>query len=202
MNELRDLKIEGIGTSYGGEYNEVKFDGISKLKDSLKCKLFSSEGMCKSEAEIIADIVKIEGTFNSKANIKAKKISIEGLAKFEKSSISAEEIKAEGSITCSEFSADKIKIDGICKAEKMFGESIEIYSKSDIVSGVLNFFNNSDKSKVQLIECTELKADGLIAYTIRASRVKLGKNCEVNLVEYSESVDIHPEAKVKEIISI
>ncbi len=202
MNELRDLKIEGIGSSYGGEYNRVKLEGMTTIKDNLKCISFSSQGMCKCEAELIADDIRIEGTFRSRGNIKAKKINIEGIAKFEDCSINSDEINAEGVIKCNELSADNIKIEGVCRAEKVFGESIEINPKLGRKKGFFDFFNNYDISKVELIECTELKADGLSADTIRASKVKLGRYCEVNLVEYSEAIDIHPSAKIKELIKI
>lgn len=202
MNELRDLKIEGIGSSYGGEYNRVKLEGMTTIKDDLKCISFHSQGMCKCKAELIADDIRTEGTFNTKGNVKAKKIKIEGIAIFKDSSINTDEINVEGVIKCSELSADNVKIEGVCRAEKIFGESIEINPRLGRKMRLFDIFNSYDISKVKLIECTELKADGLSADTIRASRVKLGRYCEIDLVEYSETVDIHPEAKVKELIKV
>ena len=158
--------------------------------------------MCKCEAELIADDIRTEGTFKAKGNIRAKKIKIEGIAKFEDSSINTDEINVEGVIKCSELSADNVKIEGVCRAEKIFGESIEINPRLGRKIRLFDIFNSYDISKIKLIECTELKADGLSADTIRASKVELGRYCEINLVEYSETIDIHPEAKIKEIIKI
>ena len=90
----------------------------------------------------------------------------------------------------------------MCRAEKIFGESIEINPKAGKRTGFFDFFNSSYASDVKLIECTELNADELSADIIRASKIKIGKRCEVNLVEYSEAIDIHPEAKIKELIKI
>lgn len=202
MSELRDLRIEGIGSSYGGEYNIVKLEGMATIKDNLKCTTFSSEGMCKCEGELIADNIRTEGTFKINGNVKAKKISVEGVAKFIDSCVNADEVYVEGIIKCNELSADKIKIDGVCRVEKIFGESIDINPKASKRAGFFDFFNSSYASDVKLIECTELNADELSAETIRASKIKLGKRCEVNLVEYSEAIDIHPEAKIKELIKV
>lgn len=202
MSELKDLRISGFGSNYGGEYNKVKLEGLITIKDNLKCVTFSSEGMCKCEGELIADEITTEGTFKISGNVRAKKISVEGIARFIDSCVNADQIKSEGVLQCNELSADNIKIDGVCRAEKIFGELIEINPKLTKKSGIFNIFNNADISKVDLIECTELVADGLNADIIRASRVKLGKYCEVNLLEYSESIEIHPEAKVKELVKV
>ena len=201
MSDLRDLKIEGFGSSYGGEYNKVKLEGMTTIKDNIKCVSFVADGMCNLSGELVAEDIITEGTFKIKGNIKTKRMKMEGLANIELS-VNADEIIAEGVIQCNELSADKITIDGVCKASKIFGESIVINSNFKVKVGLFNIFKNPNVSSADLIECTEFKADGLNADIIRASKVTLGKYCSVNLVEYSESIDIHPEAKVKDIIKL
>ena len=167
----------------------------------LKCVDFSAEGMCKCLGSMEAEKIHTEGTFKCIGNIKTKSLYAEGIFKAEKE-VSADVIKLEGMITCEELSADKIEIEGGCKVQKVFGESIKI---NNVSNGRVNFnlfFKPKDLSKAQLIECTELEADILAADVIRASRVKLGRYCSANLIEYSESIDIHPEAKIKEIVKI
>lgn len=202
MTELRDLKIEGIGSCYGGVYNRVKLEGISTIKDNLKCNSFSSEGMCKCEAQIEAVDMNIEGTFKGKGSIRAKKFNAEGYISLKACPVNADEISLEGYIKCGELSADIINIDGVCHTEKIYGESISINPSLNVKPGFNLFFKASNISKAELIECTELKADGLSADIIRASRVKLGKDCEVNLIEYSETVQIHPDAKIKKLVKV
>lgn len=202
MTELRDLKIEGMGSCYGGVYNNVKLEGMSTIKDNLKCKSFSSEGMCKCEGEIETGDMNIEGTFKGTGSIKAKKFNAEGYIKVKNCPINADEISLEGFMVCGELSADIIKIDGVCHAEKIYGESIIINPSINIRGGFNLFFKSSKISKAELIECTELNADVLSADIIRASRVKLGKDCEINVVEYSETADIHPNAKIKKLTKI
>ena len=202
MNELRDLRIEGMGSCYGGVYNNVKLEGMATIKDNLKCNSFSSEGMCRCDGQIETGDMNIEGTFKGTGSIKAKKFNGEGYIKVKNCPINADEINLEGYMTCGELSADIINIDGVCHAEKMFGDSITINPSINIRSGFNLFFKTSNISKAELIECTELNADALSADIIRASRVKLGKDCEVNIVEYSEYADIHPNAKVKNLTKI
>ena len=202
MNELRDLKIEGIGSCYGGEYNSVRLEGMSTIKDNLKCNSFTSEGMCKCEGQIEALEMKTEGTYKGSGNIKAKKFKSEGFFKAQNSSINADVIDVEGFINCSEISADLVNIEGVCHADKIFGERINLNSSVNVGIGFSFFFKPSNISKVNLIECTELKADALTADIIRASKVELGKDCEVNIIEYSEAANIHPNAKIKKLIKI
>lgn len=202
MSELRDLKIEGMGSCYGGEYNNVKLEGMSTIKDNLKCNSFTSEGMCKCEGEIETLDMKTEGTFKGFGNIKAKNFSTEGYFKAKNSSINADVINIEGFIDCGELSADLINVDGVCHANKIFGETINLNPSINIKTGFNFFLKSSNISKAEIIECTELKADALTADIIRASKIKLGKDCEVNYIEYSETADIHPNAKVKKIIKI
>ncbi len=202
MGELRNLIIEGMGSCYGGVYNAVKLEGMSTIKDNLKCNSFSSEGMCKCEGQIETGDMNVEGTFKGFGNIKARKFNSEGYFKAKNFSINADEINVEGLIVCGELSADLIEIDGVCHADKIFGETIVINPSIRTNTGFNLFFKSYNISKAELIECTELKADVLTADIIRASRVSLGKDCEVNIVEYSESADIHPNANVKKIVKI
>lgn len=203
MSELRDLKIEGMGSCYGGTYNKVSIEGMTKIKDNIKCNKFSSEGMCKCEGSIEAEEMNIEGTFKSKNNIKTKSFNGEGIIQIKGASINANTITLEGIIKCEELSADIIDIEGICHVDKLFGDKIIINPTStNVKTGFNLFFKPSDVSKANIIECTELTADLLTADIIRASRVKLGKDCEVNILEYSETADIHPEAKIKKLMKI
>jgi len=201
MSELRDLKIEGMGSCYGGTYDNVKLEGIASIKDDLKCNVFSSEGMCKCEGTIEANEITAEGTFKSTKDIKAKRLKAEGLFTVKQGTVGADSIEMEGCISCNELSADYISIEGVCKVDKLFGDLVKINPGANFRGGFNFFFKQSDVSKARLIECTELVADVLDAEVVRASRVKLGKHC-VDLVEYSESADIHPNAKIKELVKI
>ena len=202
MNELKNLKIEGMGSCYGGEYNEVRLEGMTSVKDDLKCATFSAEGMCKCEGQIDAVDMKVEGTFKACKDIRAKRFNAEGYFRAKNCSVNADEINADGFISCKELSADIISIEGVCHADKIFGESISINPTENASTGFGFIFKSAALSKAELIECTELEADALSADIIRANRVKLGKDCKVNILEYSDTADIHPDAKINKLIKI
>ncbi|HZG57183.1 hypothetical protein [Paenibacillus sp.] len=60
-------------------------------------------------------------------------------------------------------------------------------------------FGRKGALRAELIEGTELDLEWTEARVIRGNRVRVGPGCIAELVEYTEHVQIDPEAVVKEV---
>lgn len=191
---MDNFKLNGIGKFNGGEFYDVTVNGIGTLNGDL-----NSENLI------------INGMFTSKGEIKAKnKIDINGSSKFEKT-VKCHELELNGTAKFLEsVEVEKASINGFLTVEKELSVGdIEISSASFSIRELhadkifikdlhkIRAFNTL--YEIGEIECTEIEANSLKCKKISASVVKLGKNAEVDLVEYSDYVDIDPRANIKEV---
>ncbi|MFW6265025.1 MAG: hypothetical protein ACOC3B_02860, partial [Bacillota bacterium] len=174
--------IEGIGSIYGGVYDEVRIEGIGKLKGDLKTASLNIEGVFKSKARIEADTINCEGVARLLADVKAKTLNIEGVVKIRYGKLEADNIICDGVLISSkEISADKLFVDGLCSINKFFGEEIVIkhnsnsMNKTNLPVSIKPFDKlylgrtlSSSHSLVDKIECSRLEASSLQAKIVKA----------------------------------
>lgn len=205
-----DVNIGGMGSVHKGEYDKVSIDGMGKIKGPIKSNSVSIDGMAKIKGKILTGEFTCDGMVRSFRSIKAKKVTIDGLLKLRRASLEADSIVCDGLLTCTnEVSADEIKLNGLCSIRRLYGENIEINSGSKEINISmpikLNWFNklyfgrnlNNQRSIVDVIECTNLEATGLVAKVIRADHVKLGEYCVVDILDCNGNVEIHPTSIVR-----
>jgi len=207
---MKKSVIEGIGTLYGGTYDELRVEGIGKLKGSTQAKSVVIEGIFKGKGSITADKFTCEGIARIFKNIKAKEARVDGVLKLRRASLEADSLYCDGIIVCNkEVSADKIVIDGLCSVARMYGDDIKLYYNID--NKYKRFVSFKGKSALRLyfgreinldylivdhIECTTLEAEKLHAKTVRARDVKLGKDCVVDYLECDGKLEVHPSCKI------
>ncbi len=146
---------------------------------------FSGGAHC--EKNIKCGTLYVSGGITAKANIEAETatinggISCDGLLNAEQIEIKLEGVgkSSIGSIGCSRLSVEKRKI------KKLFGRrkkgTLEV--KNDI---------EGDEIYVEYVTCPR----------VSGRTVKVGKNCEIKLLQYGESYEIHEKAKVGRIEKI
>ena len=69
-----------------------------------------------------------------------------------------------------------------------------------VVKSSRSFFFWIRKSKhldVELIKGDDISLEATIAQIIRGARVKVGRGCRIEAVEYSESLEVSPKATVQ-----
>lgn len=155
-------------------------------------------GIFKGKGKLLTDELQIDGIARAFREIKAKKVVIEGLLKLRRASLKADQIRCDGiMIVNREVCADQIFLDGLCSVAKMYGD--EILLKHNVnnlnLSGKRSamwltpfcelYFGRKvsmDYSLVDLLECTDLEAEGVKFKVIRANKVRLKGGCVVELV--------------------
>lgn len=185
-----DAKISGsTGIDKNFCAREVKVSGS-----------FRVGGDCKVEQEI-----RIAGSTNCHGEVKcgalrcAGKITVGG-------GIEAEEVKLAGAVNCCGLlNAEKIeiKLDGASsRVGSIGGSDIRIWvekrtkkvSRLPLFSKLIG--SGGDLQVDESIEGDVIALEGVSTPLVVGRIVAIGEDCQIDLVQYSEVIEIHPDAKV------
>lgn len=104
------------------------------------------------------------------------------------------------------LNGDKINIEllGKCKASEMGGANISIRRKNtdvpilkQILSSIIDSVKERPLMQVDSIEGDDIYISYTQAKVVRGKHVKIGPDCSVELVEYSEDYEKAPDSKVQ-----
>lgn len=194
---MDNYKLNGFGKFSGGEYYDVTINGIGTLNGELNCNSLNVNGVFTSNNLIrVKNEISINGRVRFNENVKCSKLVLQGIMKCNEN-LEAEEVKIEGILTVEkEMNVGSIEISSArFSIRELHADIIKINDLHKIRT-----FNKM--YEIGEIECTSIEADSLKCKKISAGNVKLGKNVEVELVEYSDTVDIDPRAKVGAVIKV
>lgn len=196
---MQNMKIEGIGSIGGGEFDTISIEGVANCSNNIKAENIKIEGVFNCSGEVEARYLDCEGVANFKSNIRAKKITVEGLlSESSGTKIEAEEIICEGMIkTGGEISSDILKADGCVEAKEIVGDQIKIYSRFHAAKLISMF--NKNKSNVELIEATTIDITGMMANTVNGKDIKIGPNCIIENIDCSGILSIDKSSIVRNI---
>ncbi len=212
-----DMKISGAGAIGAGEYDKVRISGSTKSEGLIRCESFHLSGSFSGGEIECSDDFNVSGAAKFSGNIEAKEMHISGALKCG-GSIKGKEIKAAGAIKVSgDVEAEEISINGEIncgglinaeemhlaldstadsRAESIGGSKIKI-EKSRSGKVFLWLFKNCCKLAVSdSIEGDEIIIEHTRAKVVTGRYVMIGEGCEIGLVQYSESAEISPKAKV------
>ena len=212
-----DMKISGAGAIGAGEYDDVRISGSAKSEGLILCKSFHLSGSFSGGEIECSEDFHVSGAGKFAGNIRAKEIHVSGAIKTE-GNMKGKEIKLSGAIkTGGDVEAEEIKISGevncggLINAERLYvnldstasstAENIG-GSKITIEKGKSGgFFCRLLKKSGKFIVSESIEGDKIdIEYTkaktVTGRNVKIGEKCEIGLVQYSESIEISPKAKI------
>lgn len=215
MARQRNASIEGIGSIYGGKLDGVSINGIGKIKGDAEIGCFDINGIGKATGKLTTETINNNGIVRLIRDTKSKKIVNNGVFKATHN-IEAEEFISDGLIsiwktaTVDNFKASFMKGSYV---HQLLGDLIEIKLADKLqhtnVEGPLLIFKLVlggklvfNKFVCDTIECTSLKADNLVANTVRARDIVLGPNSEVEYLEYSNSFTAHESCIIKKAVKI
>ena len=186
---------------------EVKVSGAMSVDGRLIAqKIHISGSLSVSEECQAKEEIKISGSLKCKGNVKGTEITVAGGIRCE-GGMEAEKVKIVGNIHCDGLlNAEEIEIAserGSCNIGSIGGSNIKMYcknSRSSIVRLPLldKLVGGSGRLEVkQSIEGDVVALENVITPLVVGRVVAIGTGCQIDLVQYSEEIEIHPEAKVK-----
>ncbi len=170
------LGVSG-GSAFGGDIEveeRVTISGGMSCDGNVKCKQLQVSGNTKISGDVEAELAKIRGALDCEGLLNAEEVDIE----FEKS-------MEVGSI-----GGSKIVIYKRHGEEKKKKARLTLFSSLIKKTTVGTVYVNS------AIEGDEIALEGVVCPRVSGRVVAIGADCEIELVQYSEQVEISPEAKV------
>ncbi|MBQ5329327.1 MAG: polymer-forming cytoskeletal protein [Oscillospiraceae bacterium] len=197
---------------------KMEASGAFKNIGTIRTKEFEASGSAKNCGNFTADIIDVSGAFKIEGNcVSAVEAEISGGCTVE-GNFKAAELEVDGGLRVTgDLEAEKadicggINCGGLINAERLYvnldstasstAENIG-GSKITIEKGKSGGFfcrllKKSGKFIVsESIEGDEISIEYTSAKTVTGRNVKIGEKCEIGLVQYSESIEISPKAKI------
>lgn len=221
---FNEVKISGAGSINGDiECNVFRSSGASDVKGNIKTKIFESSGASEIKGNVIAAEMRISGAGNIRGDVSTTKIKISGAGNIG-GNLQAEAIEVSGSVGIGNdceaesfkasggfkigglLNAGKIDIDinGKCNAKEIGGERITItkYGKGRAVNGVFkaikDMFNIHEYLITEAIEGDDIYLESTVSRVVRGNNVKIGPDCDIDIVEYKNEILIDKGSRVRE----
>ena len=195
-------RIEGVGTISGGKYDEIRINGVCTVEGDLEAESLYINGVCTCNGNVFAESFACDGVLTIQGNLRGGTIDIDGVVKVHGAKVEATRIDCDGVLTIpgGEVSADVVDADGSISAAEIVGDQIKIksYWKNSFVKLLFKLGEkiNMKLSVIDIIEGTTVELQGVRAKTVNGKDVYIGKNCEIEHVDASGELKIHPSAIV------
>lgn len=228
---LGNVVIMGDGKCIEGTYNKVRIMGNGEVDGHIMCNKFSSAGSAGGNGSIQFCKCKTAGYFGFKGYLEGNELQIMGYGQVEghvkvdtfraygmlnlMDTLQAETFILRGGIEQAQaIHCEQISIEllGRCNVKEIGGGEIRIGKTVKIVeSGLKNKFLSSVKIKVgdensrleaEVIEGDTIYVDTAKIGVVRGKHIEIGPECEIDKIEYSESLKIHESAKIGQQIQI
>ncbi|MFX3633966.1 MAG: hypothetical protein ACE3L7_26785 [Candidatus Pristimantibacillus sp.] len=223
MNEIirNDLRIVGSTTSVGGVYHNVsitgdclfngdidcerlKLTGEAKVVGNLRMKQMNITGECKVDGRLDGISLGGRGEVETAAGLRIDRIKFTGNLDI-KGDCEAEDLKLAGGANVEGLlSAERLDISlfGPSWAKEVGGSKIVI--KSSIAGNLLKLIKPKDivLFKAVLIEGDHVELHQTKAEIVRGDHVIIGNHCEIQTVEYRDTLEIHKNAIVRNQIKL
>lgn len=165
------------GSSFGGDIEvkeQVSVSGGMSCDGNIKCKQFRVSGNSKVAGDAEAEYAKIRGSLNCDGLLNAEEVDIE----FEKS------------MDVGSIGGSKIVI------YKRHGEEKKKRARLPLFASLIKRTTVGEVRVKNAIEGDEIALEGVVAPRVSGRVVAIGADCDIELVQYSEQVEVSPEAKV------
>jgi cytoskeletal protein CcmA (bactofilin family) len=206
------VEFEASGAAkFEGNVKTVSYNvsGATKCIGNVEADFCEIRGAGKIEGNLHSKDSKIEGSFKVGGNFIGEIIDIQGAAKII-GDCEAEDFICSGAITIGGLlNSEKVSIDiaGRSEIPEIGGKVINV-KLAPFGIGFLSkitkaLFNTSiNELNCNVIEGDEIYLEGTEARIIRGNDVVIGKKCNIQRVEYKNSLSIDPSSKVLEQIKL
>ena len=199
--ECVSFESNGFGTVNGDvKAKTVRMNGFGKINGSVHSSEFVQiDGKGSIEREATINKMTINGLGTIGGPVKGNEIEINGKVTIN-GDCEVDQFKADGGFKIKGLlNADKIdiKAQGNCHAQEIGGQDIRVRFHK---RGIMNFLKPfiSFKLETNLIEGNTIELEGTHAKVVRGETIVIGRNCEIDLVEYTGTLKNEKGSKIKD----
>ena len=200
------LRISGSGKDSGRtEVGQIVISGSGRFAGAVRAEEMRVSGSAKVEGPVDAKELKSSGSFQAEGDIAAEFFKSSGSFRVG-GDVEADIFKASGGFDIAGLlSADKVEIRlaGRCTAREIGGERIHVERPDSLgvalLSGLAKMLTGGGTAELRTtqIEGDEIHLENTIADVVRGKRVEIGPGCNIGIVEYTETLKVHDDAKVE-----
>ncbi|MBS4175455.1 polymer-forming cytoskeletal protein [Bacillus sp. FJAT-49736] len=189
----------GFGTVDGNINAEtIKINGNSKVIGNVEAENITIDGHSSMSGEVNTDSIRISGSGTIGGSLRGEHIKINGKASIG-GDCEAEEFVSEGIFTIGGLlNAETIDIllYGDCKAKEIGGQDIRIKQRNQ---GFMKIIKSIYPTRLvtDVIEGDDIYIEGVKAKIVRGNNVTIGQNCDIDLLEYKEKIEVDKSSKVR-----
>ena len=203
------VHASGSAQAMGVESGEIRASGSFRAEGNVKADTIHVSGSGHIDGTVEAGNIHVSGAFYAKGAISAGEIHTSGSFKTENGVEADKIILAGGASIDGLLNADEINIrlGGNVSIGEIGGEHIYVKKGDHRINLTFQFFGlnkrfTGNMLKTNSIEGTEVVLENTICPIVRAKNAYIGGGCEIERVEYEETLEIHENATVKEQIKI
>ena len=192
-----NMRIAGQGKIPPGEYEKISLAGSTRLFGAVKCNSLRASGSLKGEDVVCAEEFKTSGRALFSGKIQAKDVRVAG--SLTAGTVEAQNVKITGALRCEgELNAELIELgaDRLMTLGSIRGKSILIKRKR------LSPFLNRRVVLTSFLEGENLSLSFVACPRVTGKTVVIGKGCQIDLVQYSDTIQILAGAKVGNVQKI
>ena len=207
--KVRCVSFSSSGSSKGEDIEcteSFKISGSSRFSGNIKAANVKVSGSLHCDGELIADeSFSTSGSTKCAKSVKCEQLSVSGALKVE-GDVEAETVKIGGTLNCAGLlnaESVEIKFDRGMTIGSIGGSKIVIVSEKGIAFFQrLPLFSSLARSATKgvnvncSIEGDEVALEYVTCPRVSGRVVAIGKGCNIDLVQYSEDIEISPDAKV------
>lgn len=217
-----DLQLAGIGNAAGGDYHNVKLEGVCKIGGDVNCRTFETSGMTTVHGSIRAEEkfslggkmtchgglsggeVRLEGHMTVEGPLQAEQLELNGYMRV-KGHSQVKNCKMRGALIVDGWLAGEgfeIMLEGPFHAEGVKAERLTVkHSGKGSLRRMIEAWlpdNWQAQARVRVIEADIVDIEETMAETVRGRTIMIGPGCNIDRVEYVSELHVHPQAQVRE----
>ena len=203
-----ELKISGSGKVQGrAQVTQVVTSGSASFTDAIVAEEMRVSGSTRVDGRVEVKELKCSGTFKVARGIASEYVKVSGVLRVG-ADVEADIFKASGGFHIEGLlSADRIEIHlgGRCQAKEIGGEKIEVRrggfkQKGIILDSLIKMLAGGGAAELQAnqIEGDQIYLEGTTADIVRGKHIQIGPGCHIGAVEYEETLEVEPSARVDE----
>jgi len=198
--QAREVRVSGAGKFAGSvQADVVRISGAGKIQGALEAGEAIFSGSAKVNGPVRAERLTASGACRFAAGLKGREVNLSGATRVT-GDVEVESFRASGAF----------RVDGLVNAERVH---IRLYARARVreIGGtsvvverkrmgfwgkVLSGIDQSPLLETDLIEADQVSLENTKAQTVRGARVRIGPGCEIDTVEYGESLEVDDAARV------
>jgi len=181
--------------------SEMTTNGSARVSGHAQVERFVANGSVMVEGHVSAQRVTNSGAVRVHGNLNAEEVNCTGEIKIG-GSCQAKSVKVTGSFHIQEqLHADQIDITlhGNSDAKEIDGAMIRVVKSKFSLMSLLWLTRTVPRLTAGRIEGDVVELENTEASIVQGKRVRIGKHCEIGLLEYEEAYEVSPEANVRQV---